>query len=147
MNATKNQYRPITGLYNLDRDLNKMFNDLFGTPVPTKEEAVNWQPRADVSENEALYRVHLDLPGMTKENINISFQDEILTVQGERVEHEKVEGTQYYRSERMYGKFSRTFRLPKPVQADQIKATFENGVLSIEVPKAEAVKPVIISIQ
>lgn len=146
MNATKNCHRPITGLYNLDRDLNKMFTEIFGNPMPTKQNETHWQPRADVAENEAQYLIEMDLAGLTKEHINIHFQDEILTVEGERIQAEKAEDTQYYRSERMYGKFNRTFRLPKPIQADQIKATFENGVLFLSIPKAEVAKPVTINI-
>lgn len=152
MNATKNA--PFNGFDQLNRDLNTMFNELFGQHRAPKnaeqsgsETAVsNWHPRTDLAENEASYLIHLDLPGMTKENITISFHDEVLTVKGERSRAAAAEGTTFYRTERLYGTFSRSFRMPKPVKAHDIKATFEQGVLTIEVPKAEEVKPVNIEI-
>ena len=112
-----------------------------------EEDSVRWSPRIDVKESKESYQVLADLPGLKKEEINISLHDNVLTLKGERkVDNEKKEKDSY-RSERLHGHFSRSFALPDKVKAEEIKANYKNGVLEITLPKVEEVKPVEIEIR
>lgn len=130
-------------LRNLQREIDRVFDNFFPTRYTEEDETSKavWAPRVDLSETDDLYRIELDVPGMNREDLNISFQDNQLTVSGERREQQREEDSEYVRVERAFGHFYRTFRLPKTVNADDIEAHYENGVLTIEVPKAEESKP------
>jgi HSP20 family protein len=95
-------------------------------------------PRADVVETEDEIRVVVELPGMTAEDIDLDLENNVLTISGEKQE-ERDEGDEntWHLSERRYGKFSRSFVLPRDVKQDRIEASFENGVLQVTVPKSE----------
>ncbi len=102
----------------------------------------------DVSENENAYTVEASLPGMKPEEVNITVQENVLTISGERKERlERKEGDQVIYQEHRYGSFSRSFSLPVAVDADKAKAQFENGMLRLTIPKAEAARPKQIKIQ
>jgi len=97
-------------------------------------------PEMDIFEDGNDVVVKAEMPGMKKEDIEVNLTDDTVTVSGEKKKEEKVEKKDYYRVERSYGSFSRSFRLPKEVQSDKAKATFKDGVLEIRVPKtAEAI--------
>ena len=97
-------------------------------------------PDVDIFEDGNDVVVKAELPGMKKENIEVNLTDDMITVSGEKKKEEKVEKKDYYRVERSYGSFTRSFKLPKDVQSDKAKATFKEGVLEIRVPKtAEAI--------
>jgi HSP20 family protein len=96
-----------------------------------------WAPQTDLMETDDAFRLRLDVPGMNKEDIEINLQNGTLTVSGERTSERTEEGEEYVRVERAFGNFHRTFSLPDAVDEENIKATYENGVLSIHVPKTE----------
>jgi HSP20 family protein len=99
-----------------------------------------WVPSSDIHETEDHLKIHLDLPGMTRENLDIQLTDNnTLTIRGER-KFEEIEKAKYHRVERFYGNFMRSFVLPSNVDADKIAATFKDGVLEIVLPKAESAK-------
>ena len=101
-----------------------------------------WSPRVDVVENENAFELHAELPGIDKKDINVSVENGVLTINGERKaekEEEKDGNYRYY--ERTYGSFRRSFRLPEHVDAGKIKANHKNGVLELSIPKTEAAKP------
>jgi HSP20 family protein len=102
---------------------------------------VSWCPAVDVSEFEDRYEVEVEVPGMKKEDIKVSFEDGILRLTGEKKQEEKTDKKNFHRIERSYGSFERAFRIPGEVQADAIKARYDNGVLNISIPKAEEAKP------
>ena len=107
----------------------------------TEEDTYKWAPSVDVSETEDSYEVHAELPGVTKDDLHVSVKDGYLTLSGEK-RQEKVDDTQNYRRvERRYGSFQRKFRLPGEVETDDIKAGYSDGVLTLSIPKPEAVKP------
>lgn len=115
---------------------------------PTYANTVNFQPSCDVSETKEHYLVSFDMPGMKKEDIKIEVQGNELVISGER--HREVrdkQGEATLRHERMYGKFERSFTLPATIAADKIEAHYEDGVLNIALPKAEAAKGRTIQIQ
>lgn len=115
---------------------------------PSVANTVNFQPSCDVSETKDHYLVSFDMPGVRRENINIQVEGNELLISGERsrmVRDEEVEST--IRTERRYGKFERSFKLPPTVASDKIEADYEDGVLHIALPKAEAAKARTIEVQ
>jgi HSP20 family protein len=103
----------------------------------------------DVHEDDMTYVVHASLPGVEADKINISFQDDVLTISGE-VEQTKTnedQNTRVLLSERSYGKFSRSIRLAQAIDADKVEANYENGVLTLTLPKAPEVQPKLIPVK
>ena len=106
-----------------------------------------WTPSVDVSETEAGFEVRAELPGVAKDDLHVSVKDNLLTLSGEK-RQEKVDDTQNYRRvERRYGSFQRRFALPREVETDEIKAEFNDGVLTLFIPKPEAAKPTVVPIE
>ena len=105
-----------------------------------------WTPPVDIQETDDAYRIHAELPGLTKDDIQITLENNVLRLSGERKFEKDVKKENYHRIERTYGSFSRSFALPTQVSSDKVEAKFENGVLSVVVPKAEQAKPRRISI-
>jgi HSP20 family protein len=123
--------RPGFGrLTNLQDELDQ----LFGT------QAV-WAPALDVQEDKDNYIFRAELPGLKREDIEVSLQDGTLVISGERKVETVSEGTEVHRQERYYGKFQRALTLPEPVAADKVKADYKDGVLTVTLPKTEAAKP------
>jgi HSP20 family protein len=119
--------------------LSRLFDLAF--PTRTAESLSDWTPALDAHEDKDKYVISLDVPGLKKEDINVSVHEGVLTVSGERKsEKEVTEGT-LHRSERFYGKFSRSVSLPSEVRADKVSATYKDGILTVDIPKAEAAKP------
>lgn len=100
-----------------------------------------WVPPVDVQETEDAYVFTAELPGLNKEEVSITLEENLLTLSGERSFKEKEEGESYHRVERAYGSFSRSFSLPSQVDASKVDASFENGLLKVEIAKAEQAKP------
>ena len=101
----------------------------------------SWLPAVDIRETEDTFEFTAELPGLTKDDVNITVENKVLTLTGERKWDEEETKNSYHRVERAYGSFSRSFTLPGTVDADRVGAKFENGLLTISVPKAEEVKP------
>jgi HSP20 family protein len=101
------------------------------------EEAI---PSVDIFEEGDNVVVKAELPGIKKEDVDVSMTDNVISISGEKKKEEKVERKNYYREERSYGSFTRSFRLPMEVQTDKAKASFKEGVLEIRIPKTEEAK-------
>ena len=99
-----------------------------------------YQPLIDIVENETAYRVTLEVPGISKEDISLEVEDGLLTVSGEKKSETTDENQHYYRQERRYGEFSRTVKF-RDIDAEKISATHAAGVLTVTLPKTEAAKP------
>jgi HSP20 family protein len=100
------------------------------------ERVADWfAPRADAKSSDAQYEITLELPGVAQADIDVSLDDGVLTVKGEKYSERKEEGEGYFFSEREYGRFQRTFRLPADARGDGVAADFSDGVLKITVPK------------
>lgn len=107
-----------------------------------KNEAVAvWRPAIDIHETDQAYQVTVDLPGTAKEDITVTVQDGMLTIKGERKSETKEDGNGFHRIERWYGSFERRLAVPKDVEADCVEARYENGVLTVVLPKRDEVKP------
>jgi len=100
-----------------------------------------WAPAVDVTENEHEIVIHAELPGMKKEEIDIQLTGETLTLRGERRQQEAQRGENYHRIERQYGQFLRTFQIEAPIDSSKVSASYEYGVLTVHLPKQEALKP------
>jgi len=137
--------RPRRGLLDLERDLSRMFESVL-SPFQEGDGPAGWRPRMDLSETDDAYHLQMDLPGMTKEDIRIRMEDNRLRVSGERTEEAAVEDEDHIRSERYFGSFFRSVRVPTPVVEDEIEAHFADGVLTVDLPKVEESKPTRIEI-
>lgn len=131
------------------REMDHFFDDLapFSWIRENSEKALGtWAPSADISEDENEYHIHMDIPGMEKNDIKINVQDGRITITGERKTEEKEEKKDFVRKERYHGSFYRSFTLPGKLKEDAIQASFKNGVLQLVVPKAEEVKPKMVKV-
>jgi HSP20 family protein len=100
-----------------------------------------WVPALDVRENEDMFEVTVDLPGMAPEDVSLTFEAGVLTITGKREFTRDESQETYHRIERSYGTFARQIRLPRTADTEKIEASFDKGVLTVTVPKAEAAKP------
>src|ERR1700761_8761393 len=131
---------PFRGQATLQDKINRLFNDAFER---TEQESnlTSWAPAVDIYENEHELIVKADLPGVEAKDLDIRIENNILTIRGDRRFEKKVNEDNYLRVERAYGSFSRSFSLSNTVNSDGIKADYQNGVLTLNVPKREEAKP------
>jgi HSP20 family protein len=120
----------------------RLFDTFLGNDSANEELASRvWTPPVDIEETETSYRLQAELPGLSRDDIQITLENNVLRLSGERKFEKDTKQENYHRIERTYGAFSRSFALPTQVSPDKVEAKFENGVLSIVVPKAEQAKP------
>lgn len=134
------KYRPYNNVDVFDRGLSRFFDSLFDTSGFERSTGYSYTPKADVIENENKYLIHLEAPGLGKGDIEVNLENNILTIKGERKNEVREEKNNYLYQELTYGKFTKTFTLPDGVEADKIDAKLENGILELQVPKAEKQK-------
>ncbi|MBD3218663.1 MAG: Hsp20 family protein [candidate division Zixibacteria bacterium] len=136
------RWRPTRNLESVQDEVNRVFESFFNAPMRRRGEDVGgWYPDVDIVESKDNIEVQVDLPGMEKDDIKVSVEDSVLTIKGERKVMKEEKEKNYHQIERTYGTFTRSFSLPTSVEGDKIKANYKNGVLKIDLPKAEAVKP------
>jgi HSP20 family protein len=123
--------------------MNRVFDDsLFRSDRRDDPLAMgSWSPAVDMFEKDDKVVIKAELPGLDKKDVSLDLQNGVLTLKGERKHENEVKEENFYRREMSYGKFVRSFSLPVDVDADQIKAEFQNGLLTVEVPKPEEHKP------
>lgn len=116
---------------------------LFDLPFFSRESSrtTGWTPALDVHQDKNSLFVHAELPGMKKEDVNLSLHDGVLTLSGELRPAQAHDEKTAVRNERFFGRFERSITLPAPVDATRVSASYENGILTVTLPKAEAVKP------
>lgn len=116
---------------------------LFDFTMPTRDSGLfgGWTPALDVYDEKDNFVVHLELPGLKKEDIDISLREGVLTVSGERKQENESKEGETFRSERYFGRFQRSVTLPSLVDANKVAASYKDGVLTITLPKAEEAKP------
>ena len=130
------RWNPARELASMEIDrLNHMLNDFYGV-------GRSWMPAVDIFEtNDHEFVVKAELPDVKREDINVTFENGVLTLTGERkTEFDETHGT-FHRSERAYGRFSRSFTLPATVDANRINASYKDGILTIRVPQREEARP------
>jgi HSP20 family protein len=140
------RWDPTRELDSLQGEMNRLFSSFFDTPTPSGKGNGNgtqrrWIPSMDLVETQDHFVLKADLPGMSETDVDVELENNVLTISGERkTEHEeRHEG--YYRLERATGAFSRTLSLPEGIDPEAVGATFDNGVLTVRIPKPAQTKP------
>jgi len=133
-------------LAGLRGEFDQLFENLMSAS-PARTAAASFAPAADISENAEAYLIRLDLPGVAQKDVKVTIMGDTLTIRGERkLEEQRDKDNVHYR-ERVFGGFERTFTLTAPVRADQVQATYRDGVLEVRVPKAEEARTREIEVQ
>lgn len=143
-------WSPFTGMESLRSEMDQLLNSFFGTTPSVGANESLWYPRVDLREHDQEFVLVADLPGLNQEDINISVENNLLTLQGQRTfEHEGQNGQSGYTHyrERAYGTFCRRFTLGAAVDAEKITATYKAGVLEVHIPKTAAAQPKRIAVQ
>ncbi len=121
--------RGVTGLRNeFDRLFDTFFHNL-------EEEETAFSPAVDIEEHEKEFVINAELPGMKKEDIKINVKDNVLSISGEKTQEHKTEDKNYHRTERVFGAFQRTFRLPEYADQENVSAEYHEGILQVTIPK------------
>ncbi len=135
----------------ISRRLNRLLDEAFQTPSWTREDgsAVTsaWLPAVDVFEEKDAVRIMAELPGVRPDEVRISLENNVLTIRGEKRQVAEEHTERVHRYERTYGTFERSFTVPTSIDADHIKARYEDGVLTLTLPKVEKAKPRQISVE
>ncbi|MDI6701069.1 MAG: Hsp20/alpha crystallin family protein [bacterium] len=134
------KFSPFSELFDLRKEIDALFDDRFFGKMLQPYYESNWTPSMDISETDKEFFVTVELPGLKKEDINLSIDNNVLTIEGERKSEKEEKGKTFHRIERSYGKFYRSVTLPKKVDEDNIKASFKDGLLNITIPKVEKEK-------
>jgi HSP20 family protein len=121
--------------------MNRLFNTLVDTPTGAASPSRRWIPAMDLAETQDAYVLRADLPGLSPEDVKIELENRVLTVSGERKAEQRSEESGWMRVERAFGAFRRSMTVPAGVDATAITAAFDNGVLTVTVPKPEQAKP------
>ncbi|TFG96404.1 MAG: Hsp20/alpha crystallin family protein [Calditrichales bacterium] len=132
------KWNPARSLFNLGEDF---FTDVMNSNNLASNFREGCYPAVDILEDDSKYHVQMELPGLEKEDVKISFKDDVLIISGEKKAEKDESNKNYHHFERRYGKFERAFRVNSEIITDKIDATFKNGVLIIDLPKAEIAKP------
>ena len=136
------RWRPFRDLISIQDEINRLFDDFFERPVTRPEwTEATWCPCVDMSETKDNVIIKTEIPGISKDDVKVSVQDNVLTLSGEKKQEKEEKDANYHRIERNHGSFSRSFTLPASVKPDKVKATYKDGVLNITLPKSEEVKP------
>jgi HSP20 family protein len=129
-------------MMSLRDDMNRLIEQTFnGGSLLDWQPSANWGLPLDVSENDDAFIVTASVPGMNPDDLDITISDNVLTIKGEYKADETIKDEQYHIRERRYGSFGRSITLPVTVNADDVSANYEDGILTLTVPKAEEVKP------
>ena len=107
----------------------------------------DWSPRVDIAENDKEFVIKAEIPEVNKEDVKVSVDNGVLTIQGERKQEKEEKGKKFHRVERYYGSFTRSFILPENVDESKVKASFKDGMLNLNIPKTEKAKPKAIEVK
>ena len=143
--ATVTRWDPFQDVLSLREAMNQLMEESFVRPA-AGQSGTNFVPALDLSETAEGYLVEAALPGIKPEDVEITVENNVLTIKGETRQEAEDKQRNFHRVERRFGSFQRTIGLPTTVKADAIKASLEQGILRLEIPKAEEVKPRKISV-
>ncbi len=139
------RWDPFQDLLSIQEEMNHLFGRAMGQPTGRQQGGEaggrTWAPALDIAERKDAYVVTVEVPGVRPEDLDVTLEDGLLTIQGERRFTAESSEQQFHRVERRYGAFRRSITLPSQVRADAIEASFDNGLLHVVVPKAEEAKP------
>ncbi len=138
------KWYPNRDVASMQHRVNRLFDDFFRGPAFSKEDELtssSWVPAVDIFETEKELVLKAELPEMKESDISLNVENNILTLRGERSLEKETREEDYHRIERSYGSFHRSFTLPSTVDREKIRATYQDGVLKISLPKKEELKP------
>ena len=137
------RWDPFRDVATLQDRINRIFNESFGRSRDLDDDVglYDWRPPVDIYETDAGIVLKIELPGIKKEDVSVEVKDNVLTIKGERLLDPAIKDENYYRKERSFGKFNRSFSLQEPINPGLIKALFKEGVLTVEIPRPEEEKP------
>jgi HSP20 family protein len=138
--TTLNRWEPFRGNSNFHEQLNRVFDDVLRRGSE-ESNLTTWAPAVDILETEHELVVKADVPDVDPKDLDIRVENNILTIRGERKFQKQVNENNYLRVERSYGSFARSFSLANTVNSEAIKADYQNGVLTLNIPKREEAKP------
>lgn len=143
------RWDPFRELEEVSNRLNRMLAHPASHAANDKEAMIvaDWTPSVDISETAAEYLIKAEIPDVKKEDVKVTLDDGVLTLQGVRRHEQEEKGKKFHRIERSYGSFARTFSVPDVVEAEHVKAEFKDGVLNLHLPKAEKAKPKTIEVK
>ena len=137
-----NRYNQGRDVVSLQDEIQRMMRQAFGQGLGDDAVAAGaWSPALDVEENSEGFRLHIELPGISPDAVDVSLEDNVLTITGERSFYDERNTDDFRRVERRFGRFHRAVRLPDRVAPDRVEATYRDGILTVIVPKAEEAKP------
>lgn len=141
-------FDPLKDFLSMKDEINRMFDRYFVKSGDNGQlPDITWIPPIDVEETKEEVIVKAEIPGMKKDDIKISLQNDNLMIEGEKKQEKKSKSKNYHRIERIFGKFKRVIALPCEVKSDKVKAKYENGLLTINLSKSEETKSVIIPVE
>ena len=142
------RWSPFREMDSFHNRINRLFGESFFPVIKMEDDLdmAGWRPAADIYDNGETIVITAELPGVDKKDVKVDVKDRVLTLKGERSYENEVKEENYYRKERSFGKFQRSFTLPAEVDSEKIKADYKDGVLKIEIPKPEKEKPKKISV-
>ncbi len=137
------KWDPFRNVAALQDRINRIFDESFSRTADLDDDISMsaWKPLVDIYETDEAIILKAELPGIKKDDVSVEVKDNVLTLKGVRTEEKEIKEKNYYRKERAFGTFSRSFNLQHRIQPDKIKARFKDGVLKIEIPKPEEEKP------
>jgi HSP20 family protein len=135
------RWNPVREMMNLRNEMDRLFERAMGTSNAEWQGPTTWGLALDVVENDDAFTVVASVPGINPDDLDITVSNNMLTIKGEFKADESIDEEKYHFRERSYGSFDRSITLPVSVVADAIEASYENGVLTLTVPKSEEVKP------
>lgn len=134
---TLTKWNPINEINEMQNRLSSIFGRSLGNNNDSRLTLADWTPLVDVIEDKTEYVIKAELPGVKKEDVKVHVENGILTISGERHFEKEEKGKKYHRVERSYGSFERTFSLPDTCKADKMEAKYNNGMLTLHIPKNE----------
>ena len=139
------RWDPLRELAEMSERLNRVVSRQGNGPMDGNGQEVmttaDWIPTVDISETEAEYAIQAELPGVKKEDVKVTLENDVLTIRGERRQQQTETGRKHHRIERSYGRFVRSFTLPDTVEGGNVRAEYAEGILNLHLPKSEKAKP------
>ena len=135
------RWSPIRNAFTVNSEIDRLFDNFLSERMGSSDDLSDGIPAIDVEETEQEFLITSEIPGMQKKDIKISFENNYLNLSGEKKASNETKDRNFYRKERSYGRFSRSVPVPTGVMLDKIEAEYEQGVLTVKIPKTEEAKP------
>ena len=141
------RWTPYSNFEDVQSEMNRLFDWAFGRRGGEGTWDGAWAPAVDIYEEGDKFHVHVDLPGLKRDDIDVTIDSNTMTISGEKKKEHETKEDSYYRAERYYGRFSRSIDLPSSADTSKIDAKYKDGVLEVAIPKSEEARPKQIKIQ